>query len=243
MSENVSGRSSLSRMWSITCPTVQKGGTATKSVCMRRPAVSCGIFEVALERRAVGGGHLGQDLLLVALLEVLEQIGGVVGLELGDGLGEQFLGQGAEQLVAHRLVELGKRLRVEVRAQRLDQGDALVRLQKLDQVGKVGGRQGPRQLAHAGAIRRQQRVGDRPRQPGDGLCGRRGIRPVGDLVLHVLVRWARVQGTGSVRAARRYHRARRCAKLSEQRGARNDAGRAGAARLHRSPSQLLHTGP
>src|SRR5262245_7245001 len=42
MSEKVSGSSSASRMWSITWPTVQNGGTATKSVCMRRPAVSSG---------------------------------------------------------------------------------------------------------------------------------------------------------------------------------------------------------
>ena len=86
------------------------------------------IFQVALERGAVAGRDLRQDLLLVRLLEVLDEIGGVVGLELARRRwASMSLGSAARELVAHRLVELGQHLRIEGRPQRLDQLDALRR--------------------------------------------------------------------------------------------------------------------
>ena len=75
-------------MWSITRPTVQNGGTATKSVCIRRPAVSSGYSRLRSRAARSAAGTCAEDLLLGRLAEVLEQIGGVVGLELGDGLGQ-----------------------------------------------------------------------------------------------------------------------------------------------------------
>ena len=122
MSEKVSGSSSASRMWSMTRPTVQNGGTATKSVCMRRPAVSWGYSRLRSTCDALAGGNACQDLLPGRRLEAFQQIRGVIRLELGDRLGHHVLRQGRQQLVADRGVELGEHLRAKGRAQRLDQG-------------------------------------------------------------------------------------------------------------------------
>ena len=85
------------------------------------------IEQVALQRRAVALRDLVEDLLLVVGLEAADEVGRVVAVEIGDGLGENVVGQRFRDLVAHLLVDLGQHLEVEVRAQRLDEADALLR--------------------------------------------------------------------------------------------------------------------
>ena len=92
-----------------------------------------------------------------------EQVGGVVGLELGDGLGQHVLGQRRQELVAHGLVELGEHLGVERRrpAPR-PAATRCVGLQQLDQIGEVGRLQ---VLARSERTMRRQCPPRAPRRP------------------------------------------------------------------------------
>jgi hypothetical protein len=83
-------------------------------------------------------GELVEDLLLVTRFEAAEKVGRVVAVEVGDALGQHLVRQRFGDLVAHLLVDLGQHLEVEIRPQRLDEGDPLLRAQKLDQIGKIG---------------------------------------------------------------------------------------------------------
>ena len=67
MSENVSGRSSASRMWSITWPDRPERRHRHEVRLHETAGGLLGIFEVALERGAVAGRDLRQDLLLARL--------------------------------------------------------------------------------------------------------------------------------------------------------------------------------
>ena len=72
-----------------------------------------GIFEVAFKGRAVARAELGKDFLLVLRLEVFEQVGRVVRVQLGDGARQQFVGQRFRKLVANRVVKFRQHLEVE----------------------------------------------------------------------------------------------------------------------------------
>ena len=67
-----------------------------------------GIFEAPLKRRALERRELGENVRLVFLVEVLEQIDRIVGIELLERLGHLLGGHGLEHLVAHQLVEFGQ---------------------------------------------------------------------------------------------------------------------------------------
>src|SRR5262245_39403560 len=97
-----------------------------------------GIFEVALEGRAIDGGDLRQDLLALARIQVLQDIGGIVRLKLGNRFGHRRLRQIPQQLVTYTLVELGESLRVKGGAKRFYELNALRGLKKLDEIGKIG---------------------------------------------------------------------------------------------------------
>ena len=142
------------------------------------------VLEVALQRGAIAGRDARQDLLPDCGLEAFQQIGRVVGLELGDGLGQQLLGQRRQQLVAHRGVELGEHLGAEGGAQRLDQRHALLRLQLLDQVGKVGRLEALHQRAHALMVGGAQRLRQGPRQLGRRLRSACRARLADGFLLH-----------------------------------------------------------
>ena len=111
-----------------------------------------GIFEAPLERRALEGRQLGEDVGLLFLVEVLDDVDRIVGIELLERLGHLLGGHRLQHLVAHRLIELGQRGRVEVVAEGLDEATALLGAQQLDQVGEVGLVQRKRELAHLGGI-------------------------------------------------------------------------------------------
>ena len=105
------------------------------------------IFEAALERETLEMRKLGEDVGLLFLVEVLDEIDRVVGIELLQRLGHLLGRHGLEHLVAHRLVEFGQRRGIEVLAERSDERAALLGTEQLDQIGKVGLVQRKRELA------------------------------------------------------------------------------------------------
>ena len=92
----------------------------------------------ALDRAPLGRRHLLEDFGLLLLRQVLEDVGGVVGIEiahaLGDGLGRHLF----EDFLADRVVDLGERGEVELAAQQFDEARAQVGIERLDQVAGVG---------------------------------------------------------------------------------------------------------
>jgi hypothetical protein len=92
--------------------------------------------------------QLGEDVRLLVLVEILEQIDRVVGIELLEGLGHLLGGHVFEHLIAHRFVELGQRRGVEVLAESGNERPALLRAEQLDQIGEVGLMQRQRERAH-----------------------------------------------------------------------------------------------
>ena len=135
-----------------------------------------GVFRVverAVERCAVLGGHLGEDDLLIRTLQILDQVDGVVGVELADCRGDRVRRQRRHEFVAHLLVELGQRLDIETSAERRDQLNSLGRLQRFDEIGEIGGMQvlclGPHALVVAPARADRQRC-----LPARRICRRAG---------------------------------------------------------------------
>ncbi len=97
-----------------------------------------GIEQVALQGGAVALRHLIEDFLLVVRLEAFEKVGRVVAVELADAAGEDVVRQGLGELVANLLVDLGEHLEVEIGSQRLNEPDALLGLEQLDEIGQIG---------------------------------------------------------------------------------------------------------
>ena len=122
------------------------------SVCMRRPAELFGILQAAGERGTVGLRQLLKDLCLLVFRQVLEDRNGVVGFELADALCHRLRGQLLEDLVAHRVVDLGQRGEVEVDAEQRDKARALLLLQRLDQRAHIGFMQVADQPSQTGCV-------------------------------------------------------------------------------------------
>ena len=124
-----------------------------------RPAESSGIFEAPFDRRAFEGRQLGEDLRLIFLVEVLDDVNGLVGIELLERLGDLLRRHLLQHLVAHAFVELGQRRGIEVAPEHLDQRLALIGSQQLDQIGEVCFMQRQRQRAHrVGVAELERRV-------------------------------------------------------------------------------------
>ena len=96
------------------------------------------IFEGALDDVAFGRRQLFENLFAVLLVQQLQDLDGVVRFELPDALGDLFRLELFEDLLADGLVDLVQRREVEIRAGQFDQVDAVVRLQRRDQVAEIG---------------------------------------------------------------------------------------------------------
>ena len=105
---------------------------------MRRPARLLRIVERTAQPDALGERQLRQDLVLVFLVEVFQDVDGVVGIEFLHRLGDLRVGQIVDDLEADRLVDLGQRREVEILAQKLDQRATLLGQQRLEQVAEFG---------------------------------------------------------------------------------------------------------
>ena len=95
------------------------------------------------QRRFDGGAvfrlHLGEDGLLVLLVEILEHRDGVVGVELFGDFGDDIGGQRLDQRLAHPVVELGDHLDAHQVADGAGEAQAFALVEQLEKVGDVGG--------------------------------------------------------------------------------------------------------
>ena len=99
-----------------------------------------GIFRIkqaALKRDALRGRQLFEDFLLVLLVQALQQLDGVVGVQLPNALRNRFGFKLLEDLLADGIVELAKRREIEISTRQLDKAYSILRLQRGDQIAKV----------------------------------------------------------------------------------------------------------
>ena len=120
-----------------------------------------GVVEALLERHAIGRRQRVQDLVLVGLVEVLEDVDGVVGFEIAHTLDHRLGGEIVEDLLAHGVVDLGQRREVEVVAEQRDQLQPVFLVQRLQQRALVGLVQLGNKAAHRRPIVAVNRVGHR----------------------------------------------------------------------------------
>ena len=147
-------------------------------VALHEPAGAVlGEGQPLLHRDAVRLGHRGEDRLLLRLVEVLDEVDGVVGVELGDRRGELVGAELLDDLVAHRLVELGEDVGVELGAQRVDHQAAFIGGHDFQEVGHVGGVERHHQRLDAIEVVRLERLLDRPDQLGRKPVKVRRCRP------------------------------------------------------------------
>ena len=96
------------------------------------------IIQAALERVALRWRQLFEDLLLVLLVEALEQFDGVVGFQFANAFRDRLRFEFLEDFLADGVVDLVQRREVEIRAGQFDQADAVVGLERLDQIAEIG---------------------------------------------------------------------------------------------------------
>ena len=118
------------------------------------------IVEPALERDALRVGKAGENLLAVFLVEVGDDLDGVVGIELADGLGDLLVRDRFEDFAADGVVDLGQRQPVEVVAHEADELVALFRLERLQHAAEVGFVQVGDEVAERSAVMRLDGVRD-----------------------------------------------------------------------------------
>ena len=111
------------------------------------------IVERAAQPDPLGERQLRQDLVLVLLVEVFQDVDGVVGIELLHRLGDLLVGQIVDDVEADRLVDLGQRGEIEILAEQFDQRAALLGQQRLEQVAELRLVQAADILASASACR------------------------------------------------------------------------------------------
>ncbi len=100
-----------------------------------------GIFRIqqaALERVALLRRQLLQDLFLVLLVEPFEQFDGVVGFQFANALGDGLRFELLEDFLADGIVDFVERGEVEIGAGQFHQLDAVVGLERRDQIAEIG---------------------------------------------------------------------------------------------------------
>ena len=97
-----------------------------------------GIEQPALDRDTLGRRQLFEDFLLILFVEIFEQFDGVVGFKLADAFRDRLRLQLFEDLLADGVVDLVQGGEVEIGAGQFHQADAVIRLQRLDQVAEIG---------------------------------------------------------------------------------------------------------
>ncbi len=84
------------------------------------------VGEDRLENGAIARRNRLQDLALLLLLQILDQVDGIVGVELGDGRRQVDGAELLDHLVADLFLEFGENLRIEIRPHDVDQLPPLV---------------------------------------------------------------------------------------------------------------------
>ena len=96
------------------------------------------IIQAALERVALRRRQFFEDFFLVLLVEAFEQFDGVVGFQFANALRDRLRFEFLEDFLADGVVDLVERREIEIGAGQLDQADAVVGFERLDQVAEVG---------------------------------------------------------------------------------------------------------
>jgi hypothetical protein len=118
------------------------------------------VGQAGLDRRAVALVHGGQHLGALALVQVVDDVGGVVGVQLLQRLGQGGRRRGLQHLLAQVVVQLGDDLAQPFRIQDRDHLFAVGGRQEAHQVGDVGRIQGVDQLAQPRGVAAVGRVDD-----------------------------------------------------------------------------------
>ena len=79
-----------------------------------------------------------ENIALFALLQVLQQINRIIGVQLADRFSNLFVGKSFQNLVTNRLFQLAQSPGAEILAQSFDQLRALLSPQMFNEVGKIG---------------------------------------------------------------------------------------------------------
>ncbi len=72
------------------------------------------------------------------LRQVFENVGGIVGIEVADAVGDGLRRQLLEDFLAHRILDFGERGEVELHAEQLDEARTQLGVERVDQVAGVG---------------------------------------------------------------------------------------------------------
>ena len=142
-----------------------------------------GIGERARHRLAGFRLQLGHHRALIGLVQILDQLHRIVGVELFGDDGDGLRGQRVHQIFADVIVEFGDDVAGHQIADRGGELRALARFEQLDQVGDVGGMERLDQIVNralvAGCQRNVNRADKRRLQP---------VFPVVPLVIDAVVR-------------------------------------------------------
>jgi hypothetical protein len=80
---------------------------------------------------------LREDFLAVVLVEILEDVDGIVGIEFADRCCDLCVRHLLDDLEANGLVDLGQSRQVEIGAEQPDQSEALFRLDRFEEVAEL----------------------------------------------------------------------------------------------------------
>ena len=116
------------------------------------------ILLARFENRAIGVRQAGENGILLLVIEIDENIDGIVGLELGDELAGIFRVQLFEKLLPHAIVEIGKRIGIERRPEGGDDAFPGLGAEELQKVGEIGRMQRSRKSGDEGGILFGERV-------------------------------------------------------------------------------------
>ena len=131
------------------------------------------IAQAARQRDPLGRRQLLQNLGLLVLRQILEDGHRIVGIELAHAFGHGFGRQLFEDFLAHGVVDLGQRRKIEVVPHQLDQAGTQLRVERLDQIADVG----LVQIADQFAQRCRVAGGDRLRDALDVVLAHRPVLP------------------------------------------------------------------
>ena len=96
------------------------------------------VAQAAFDGGAIDLGHGGQNAFALVVLQVLDDGGGVVGIQFLQGLGQGAVRNPLQHFLADIVVQLGQGFGQKLRRQPKDHDGAVFRRQKAHQVGDVG---------------------------------------------------------------------------------------------------------
>ena len=118
------------------------------------------IIEASGERHPLGRRQLVEDLGLILLVEILQQIDGIVGIEFANAFGHRFRRQLLQNIFPHGIVDFDQGGEVEVGAQEFDQGRPQVGVEGFDEFAQIGFVQVADHVAQERGVGGGDRLGD-----------------------------------------------------------------------------------